>query len=68
MVSAGISILAGVIIAFIFGWKLALVVSAMVPIIILAGYIDLYQQMKLLNRDAKMFEEAGKVGKHFESY
>lgn len=61
VVSATFSMIAGVVIGFIFGWKMALVVIAMLPVLIASGFIDLKLKMSNQTRDTKLMEEAGKV-------
>ncbi|XP_071841103.1 ATP-dependent translocase ABCB1-like isoform X2 [Apostichopus japonicus] len=56
-----VTLLAAVVIAFIFGWKLAFLVFAAVPLLVMSGAV----QMKLLHgnkkRDSELLEDAGKI-------
>lgn len=61
VISAAVTLGASIIIAFIFGWKLALALLAVVPILMISGI----WQMKILKghqkRDAELMSEAGNV-------
>lgn len=61
VISAVVTLGASIIIAFIFGWKLALALLAVVPILLIAGAL----QMKVLKghqrRDAELMSNAGSV-------
>lgn len=61
MISSVISMIVGIVVAFIFGWKLALVITAMTPLLVLSAYLDLRLQMDSHKRDTALLEEAGKV-------
>ncbi|CDW54497.1 Multidrug resistance protein 1 [Trichuris trichiura] len=50
-----------VVIAFVFGWKLALVVTILVPVMICSSYLDMKIKMRNQRRDDKLLENAGKV-------
>ncbi|KAJ8021877.1 Multidrug resistance protein 1 [Holothuria leucospilota] len=56
-----VTLVAAVVIAFVFGWKLALLVFAAVPLLAMSGAV----QMKLLQgnkkRDSELLEDAGKI-------
>lgn len=61
VMSAIVTITTAVCIAFIYGWKLALVLVLAVPFIIGAGYQQQMSLRKYQRRDAKFMDEAGRV-------
>lgn len=54
---------AALVIAFYYGWQLALVVLAGVPLMGIAGALQLKTVMGTQKKDNKDLEAAGKVGK-----
>lgn len=62
MLQALLSLVAGVGLAFVFGWKMALVVLTVFPLVIFGGTIRMRMKIQGSMRDAKLLEEAGKVG------
>ncbi|XP_014681412.1 PREDICTED: multidrug resistance protein 1-like [Priapulus caudatus] len=56
---AVITMVAGVTIAFAFGWKLALVIMGTIPILAVAGVLQMKAVMGNQKRDSKLLEEAG---------
>lgn len=66
VLSAIVTLTTAVCIAFIYGWKLAIVLSFSVPLIIFAGYQQQMGLRKHQRRDTKFMDEAGRVKKkHF---
>lgn len=61
VMSAVVTITSAVCIAFIYGWKLAMVLVIAVPFIIGAGYQQQMSLRKNQRRDAKFMDEAGRV-------
>ncbi len=61
VVSAFVSLILGCVIAFIYGWQMALLVLAILPLMGLGGYASLRVREGSQKADAKMLEEAGKV-------
>lgn len=61
MMSAVVTLAAALIIAFTFGWKLAIVLVFGVPIIVVAAYHQLKLVRKTQNRDIQCMDEAGRV-------
>ncbi|GFN90381.1 multidrug resistance protein 1-like, partial [Plakobranchus ocellatus] len=55
------SMAAGITIAFWFGWKLALLILAMAPIMILSGVLNMWILKGNQLRDTKLLEDAGKT-------
>ncbi|CAH1787977.1 unnamed protein product [Owenia fusiformis] len=51
----------GLVIAFIFGWKLSLVILAFIPLIVLCGAVETRVLTGVANKDKKALEKAGKV-------
>lgn len=61
VMSAVVTLTTAVIIAFVYGWKLAIVLSLAVPLIVGAGYQQQIGLRKHQRRDAKFMDEAGRV-------
>lgn len=61
ILSATMAMVAAIIIAFVFGWKLALVVMTMVPLMIFSGFLSFKLHVNNQARDIKLLEAAGKV-------
>uniref|UniRef100_A0A5S6QCS5 Bile salt export pump n=1 Tax=Trichuris muris TaxID=70415 RepID=A0A5S6QCS5_TRIMR len=59
--TSAVSLVSAVVIAFVFGWKLALVVIILVPIMILSSYLDMKIKMRSQRRDDRLLEKAGKI-------
>ncbi|VDO99456.1 unnamed protein product [Soboliphyme baturini] len=59
--TAALSMIVAVVIAFVFGWKLAFVISALMPVMIIATFLDCRQRMTRQFRDAQLLEEAGRI-------
>lgn len=59
--SAITTLTTAVIIAFIYGWKLSMVLVFTVPLIVGAGYLQQMGFRKNQRRDAKFMDEAGRV-------
>jgi len=51
----------GMIIAFIFGWKLSLVALAFVPFMVIGGLLQGYLEIGLFSKETKILERAGSV-------
>ncbi|CAF4064719.1 unnamed protein product [Rotaria sp. Silwood2] len=51
----------GMIISFIFGWKLSLVALAFIPFMVVGGFLHSYLIEGYSNRDSKAFERAGSL-------
>lgn len=61
VMSAIVTLTTAVCIAFIYGWKLAIVLALAVPLIVGAGYQQQMSLRKHQRRDAKFMDEAGRV-------
>jgi hypothetical protein len=61
VLSAVVSMVAGVILAFFFGWKMALLVLAIFPLVGFGGYIRMRLREGGAKNDSQLLEEAGKV-------
>ncbi|CAJ0585224.1 unnamed protein product, partial [Mesorhabditis spiculigera] len=59
--SSSVTIIGSLMLAFIFGWKLALCVIPFLPVIIIAQAVEMRMQLGNKLRDARQLEEAGKV-------
>lgn len=58
---ASVTMGAALVIAFLYGWKLACLLLVAIPIIIYAGYQQVYQIRKFAYRDMTIMDNAGKV-------
>eukprot|EP00057_Strongylocentrotus_purpuratus_P008762 XP_011663236.1 PREDICTED: multidrug resistance protein 1 [Strongylocentrotus purpuratus] len=56
-----VTLAAALVIGFVFGWKLALVVLACVPLLVVAGGLQLKLMQGTQKRDSELLEEAGKI-------
>lgn len=63
VISAFVTLSAALIIAFTFGWKLAIVLVLGVPIIAGAAYKQLMLVQRSQKRDSECMDEAGRVRK-----
>ncbi|KAE9524995.1 hypothetical protein AGLY_015045 [Aphis glycines] len=61
VMSAVVTLTIAICIALIFGWKLAIVLSLSVPLIVGAGYQQQMGLRKNQRRDAKFMDEAGRI-------
>ncbi|CAJ0575491.1 unnamed protein product, partial [Mesorhabditis spiculigera] len=61
VVSSVVTIGGAIVVGLIFGWKLALILVFIVPLIILSGYFEMKMQFGKKMRDTELLEEAGKV-------
>ncbi|XP_067138789.1 ATP-dependent translocase ABCB1-like [Centruroides vittatus] len=61
VVSAVVTLVTSIVIAFIFGWKLALALLASMPILLAAGAVQMKVQKGNQKRDAELMENAGNV-------
>lgn len=61
VMSAVVTLTTAVCIAFVYGWKLAVVLVLSVPLIVGAGYQQQMGLRKHQRRDAKFMDEAGRV-------
>lgn len=68
MISALVTLSAALVIAFTFGWKLAIVLVFGVPIIAGAAYKQLMLVRKSQKQDSECMDEAGRVSKSFVIY
>lgn len=68
MISALVTLSAALVIAFTFGWKLAIVLVFGVPIIAGAAYKQLMLVRKSQKRDSECMDEGGRVSKSTIKY
>ncbi|CAG8589114.1 1899_t:CDS:10 [Acaulospora morrowiae] len=61
ILQTGTNMIAGMIIAFASGWKLALVVLAITPAILISGYIQMKALAGFGAKTAKAYEESGQI-------
>lgn len=55
----------GIILSFVFGWAIALVIFAFIPLMIISGVVQTKMLSGFSSKDKEIFEEAGKVNFHF---
>ena len=51
----------GLILSFVFGWAIALVILAFVPLIVISGVLQTKMLTGFSSKDKKVLEEAGKI-------
>ncbi|CAJ0949155.1 unnamed protein product, partial [Mesorhabditis belari] len=61
VISSVVTIGGAIVVGLMFGWKLAIVLIFIVPLIILSGYFEMKMQFGKKMRDTELLEEAGKV-------
>ncbi|XP_074654241.1 ATP-dependent translocase ABCB1-like [Tubulanus polymorphus] len=61
VLQALVGIVAGLVIGFIYGWKLTLLLIAAVPLMSLAGYAQMRAMGVDQKKDSKLLEEAGEI-------
>ncbi|KAI1711157.1 ABC transporter transmembrane region domain-containing protein [Ditylenchus destructor] len=61
VISSLVTLIGAIVIGFVNGWKLALVLLLIVPLIIASGYFEMQQRFGKQLRDTELLEEAGKV-------
>uniref|UniRef100_A0A1I8APD0 ABC-type xenobiotic transporter n=1 Tax=Steinernema glaseri TaxID=37863 RepID=A0A1I8APD0_9BILA len=61
VVSSLVTLFGALGIGFYFGWQLALILLAIIPLILASGYFELQMKFGKQMRDTKLLEEAGKV-------
>ncbi|CAD5205765.1 unnamed protein product [Bursaphelenchus okinawaensis] len=59
--SSIVTLIGAIVIGFIYGWKLALILLAIVPLILASGYFELQMKFGKQMRDTELLEEAGKI-------
>ena len=55
------SLLAGVIIAFIYSWKLTLLIIAFLPLVVIGGALEMQMMAGAAGKNKEALEAAGKV-------
>ena len=51
----------GLVLSFVFGWAIALVILAFVPLIVISGVLQTKMLTGFSSKDKKVLEEAGKI-------
>jgi ABC-type multidrug transport system fused ATPase/permease subunit len=64
VLAAIVTIIGALALAFVFGWKLALAISVVSPVLVVAGYIQVRVQKIAQKKDAELMEAAGNVIDH----
>ncbi|CAD5208160.1 unnamed protein product [Bursaphelenchus xylophilus] len=59
--SSIVTLIGAIVIGFVYGWKLALILLAIVPLILASGYFELQMKFGKQMRDTELLEEAGKI-------
>ena len=62
---AASSIIAGLIIGFIYSWQLSLLICAVAPLMAVAGFIEMRIVMGASHKDKEALQAAGKVHSSF---
>lgn len=58
----------GMILAFVYGWAIALVILAFIPFIIVSGVLQTKLLTGFSKKDKEVLEDAGKVRKFFKVF
>uniref|UniRef100_A0A7E4VKT7 p-glycoprotein n=1 Tax=Panagrellus redivivus TaxID=6233 RepID=A0A7E4VKT7_PANRE len=61
VMSSVVTLIGAIIIGFMYGWQLALVLLAVIPLILASGYFEMSMQFGKAMQDSQLLEEAGKV-------
>uniref|UniRef100_A0A914QN22 ABC transmembrane type-1 domain-containing protein n=1 Tax=Panagrolaimus davidi TaxID=227884 RepID=A0A914QN22_9BILA len=61
VISSVVTLIGAIVIGFIFGWQLALILLAIIPLIIASGYFEMQLRFGKAMRDTELLEEAGKI-------
>uniref|UniRef100_A0A915MEI2 P-loop containing nucleoside triphosphate hydrolase protein n=1 Tax=Meloidogyne javanica TaxID=6303 RepID=A0A915MEI2_MELJA len=61
VISSIVTLIGAIAIGFLNGWKLAIILLIIIPLIIASGYFEMQQQFGKKMRDTKLLEDAGKV-------
>jgi ABC-type multidrug transport system fused ATPase/permease subunit len=61
VISSIVTLLGAIIIGFVYGWKLALILLAIIPLLFASGYFEMKMHFGKQLRDTELLEEAGKV-------
>ena len=62
------SLLAGVIIAFIYSWKLTLLIIAFLPLVVIGGALEMQMMAGAAGKNKEALEAAGKVKFEFVTF
>ncbi|CAG8491139.1 uncharacterized protein OCT59_020189 [Rhizophagus irregularis] len=61
IIHSATNVVVGLVIAFIFGWKLTLVIAAATPCLFFSGYLQMKTLSGLGNKTRKAYEESGQI-------
>ncbi|VDK45580.1 unnamed protein product [Anisakis simplex] len=61
VVASVVTLLGAIAIGFVFGWQLALILLAIIPLILGSGYVEMKLQFGKQLRETQLLEEAGKT-------
>ncbi|KAI6222555.1 Multidrug resistance protein 1A [Aphelenchoides besseyi] len=61
VISSVVTLIGAIVIGFVEGWKLALILLTIIPLICASGYFEMKMQFGKQLRDTELLEEAGKV-------
>ncbi|KAE9553369.1 hypothetical protein FO519_003432 [Halicephalobus sp. NKZ332] len=61
VISSIVTLLGSVVIGFIYGWQLALILLAIIPLILASGYFEMQMSFGKAMRDTESLEGAGKI-------
>ncbi|KAI6239497.1 Multidrug resistance protein 1A [Aphelenchoides fujianensis] len=61
VISSVVTLIGAIVIGFVEGWKLALILLTIIPLLCASGYFEMKMQFGKQLRDTELLEEAGKV-------
>uniref|UniRef100_A0AC34QR34 Uncharacterized protein n=1 Tax=Panagrolaimus sp. JU765 TaxID=591449 RepID=A0AC34QR34_9BILA len=61
VISSVVTLIGSIVIGFVYGWQLALILLAIIPLILASGYFEMQMRFGKAMRDTESLEDAGKI-------